>query len=727
MEMELLLMVPFSAEVDGSASAFGGLDIGDVDNDGDIDIYLVTGMGSTSNTLWLNDGNADFTLGTTIPIDGNPTYDDVVMADFDGDGSLDIYQSSGGYNRQNKLWMGNGDGTFTNNDIADDFCLDPNGGCPGRNVSAGDIDNDGDIDLYLTAYYDYSAMNLSKFWINDGNANFTEQIITDDYGYTALDSELVDIDNDGDLDILIAMYYNRQNVIWLNDGTGNFTQDNIVGDAGYSFALATGDVNNDGDLDIYIANGDYGVNDNRLWLQDTQAPVITLNGNDPETVEVGTTYTDAGASCTDNIDTSCSVAIGGSLDVNTVGTYTLTYDAMDSAGNVATQVTRTVNVVDTIAPLITLKGSSPMQVYINDVFSDPGANCVDNYDASCSVTVSGTVDTSTAGTYTLSYDAVDSNGNNAVQVARAVEVITGGLPIISLIGANPQTIEVFDAYSELGATANDSEDGDITNDIIIDTSNVDTTIVGSYIVTYDVSDSNGNYATQQSRTVNVVDTQAPEITLNGDASLSLYHNEAYTEEGASCSDNYDYTCNVSISGSVDTASVGTYVIYYDAIDSAGNHAIQDSRTVTVKKKSSRSGSKRVSKAKLNEIFGNPKSEEPDDIEPLTTTTYEKADTIETTVDITKSNSDSCDASMLLTQNLKAGARDGRYHSYTKDVVVEVKILQAHMNRLGFNAGIIDGILGPITEGAIKRMQTSLGTFADGYVGPITRQLINTSC
>lgn len=707
-------------EPDGASSVYGGVAIGDIDNDGDIDIYNVPYGSTTQNTLWLNDGNANFTLGTTVPLDGVPVYYDVVMADLDADGNLDIYQTTRQYNKQNKLWMGNGNGTFTNNDITDDFCLDTNGGCPGGTVSAGDIDNDGDIDLYLTAYYDFSLMNLSKFWINDGSANFTAQTITDDYGYTAQDTELVDIDNDGDLDILIAMYYNRQNIIWVNDGTGNFNQDNIVGDAGHSFALAIGDINNDGALDVYIANGDYGIDDNRLWLQDTQAPVITLNGNDPETVEVKTAYTDAGASCTDNIDVSCSIVTGGSVDVNTVGSYILTYDATDMAGNVSTQITRTVKVVDTTAPIIILNGSSPMQVYINDVFADPGYNCTDNYDTSCSVTVSGTVDTSTAGTYTLSYDAVDSSGNNNVQVTRDVEVITGDLPIISLTGANPQTIEVFDAYSELGATANDSEDGNITNDMVIDSTAVDANIVGSYTVTYNVSDSNGNNATQQSRTVNVVDTQAPVIALNGDATMRLYLDETYTEDGASCIDNYDSSCSVSTSGSVDTSTVGTYVVTYDAMDSSGNHAMQVSRTIEIRKKSSSGGSKRISKAKLDEIFGSLDTEEDNTI-------TESAQETEIKENTNDENNGICEASMLLTQNLKAGARDGRYHSYTKDVVTEVKILQAHMNRLGFNAGIVDGILGPITEGAIKRMQTSLGTFADGYVGPITRNLINNSC
>ncbi len=87
----------------------------------------------------------------------------------------------------------------------------------------------------------------------------------------------------------------------------------------------------------------------------------------------------------------------------------------------------------------------------------------------------------------------------------------------------------------------------------------------------------------------------------------------------------------------------------------------------------------------------------------------------------------CPANQVLTQNMRAGARNGKYHPYTKAIVTEVKILQAHMNRLGFKSGSVDGILGKITDGAIKRMQVYLGTKADGYVGPMTRALINKSC
>lgn len=93
----------------------------------------------------------------------------------------------------------------------------------------------------------------------------------------------------------------------------------------------------------------------------------------------------------------------------------------------------------------------------------------------------------------------------------------------------------------------------------------------------------------------------------------------------------------------------------------------------------------------------------------------------------KVNNNKCSSELILTQDLKAGARNGKYHSYTKAIVKEVKILQTHMNRLGFNSGKVDGVLGFITDRAIKRMQAYLGTKQDGLIGPITRDFINNSC
>ena len=90
------------------------------------------------------------------------------------------------------------------------------------------------------------------------------------------------------------------------------------------------------------------VSEDSVTPPDTVFPVITILGDNPASVELGSTYTDAGATS----DGGETVSSSGSVDTNTVGTYTITYSATDSAGNTST-ATRTVNVVDTTPPVIT--------------------------------------------------------------------------------------------------------------------------------------------------------------------------------------------------------------------------------------------------------------------------------------------------------------------------------------------------------------------------------------
>ena len=85
-----------------------------------------------------------------------------------------------------------------------------------------------------------------------------------------------------------------------------------------------------------------------------------MTGSNPMTVQCGSGYVEPGATATDACDGSLPVTITGSV-LTSKGTYTKTYKATDSAGNTST-VTRTVNVVDTTPPVITLTGSNPMTV-----------------------------------------------------------------------------------------------------------------------------------------------------------------------------------------------------------------------------------------------------------------------------------------------------------------------------------------------------------------------------
>ncbi|WP_319380288.1 DUF1566 domain-containing protein [Thiomicrorhabdus sp.] len=87
-------------------------------------------------------------------------------------------------------------------------------------------------------------------------------------------------------------------------------------------------------------------------INDVTPPVISLSGSNPYEIKVGSVYSDPGATATDDVDGNISLAIvigGDSVDVNTVGSYTVTYDVSDAAGNAATQVSRTVNVLPFVA------------------------------------------------------------------------------------------------------------------------------------------------------------------------------------------------------------------------------------------------------------------------------------------------------------------------------------------------------------------------------------------
>src|SRR5207253_8075680 len=123
-------------------------------------------------------------------------------------------------------------------------------------------------------------------------------------------------------------------------------------------------------------------------------------------------FSDPGATADDACAGSVVVTPSGRVDVNTPGDYMLTYTATDLSGNIAT-ATRTVNVMDTTKPAITLIGANPLSVECHSAFNDPGATASDACAGSVAVTTAGSVEANTAGTYTLSYTATDSSANTA--------------------------------------------------------------------------------------------------------------------------------------------------------------------------------------------------------------------------------------------------------------------------------------------------------------------------
>jgi len=328
------------------------------------------------------------------------------------------------------------------------------------------------------------------------------------------------------------------------------------------------------------ASGNAASIDRTVSVNDTTAPVLTLNGAETIEVECGTAFADPGATATDACvgDLSSEVAVTGSVDVDTPGTYTLTYSVSDPTGN-ASEIVRTVVVQDTLPPAITLQGPAEIAVECGESFSDHGATAVDACGGEMEVIIDGTVDTAVPGTYTLTYTATDPAGN-AAEAVRTVTVADTTAPALSLEGPSTLTLECGTPFVEPGFTVSDGCASVFTEDVAI-AGTVDMDTPGTYTLSYRVSDASGNTA-EATRTVTVTDTEAPSIILLGSATLTIECGDGFSDPGAEASD----TCSgnldgaIVVDGEVDTGTVGLYTLTYRVTDNAGNEATV-TRTVDV--------------------------------------------------------------------------------------------------------------------------------------------------
>src|SRR5262249_5534027 len=298
--------------------------------------------------------------------------------------------------------------------------------------------------------------------------------------------------------------------------------------------------------------------------------LITLNGAADVTVECHTSYADVGAAASDTCagDLTSAIVFSGSVDVNTVGTYTLHFNVSDPSGNAAVEVLRNIHVVDSTAPLITLNGAADVTVECHSSYTDEGATASDSCagDLTAQIAASNPVNANVPGTYTITYNVADPSGNAADPVTRTVHVTDTTKPSLTVLGANPATVECHTGYTDAGASATDNCAGDLTS-IITAVSTVNPDMVGTYTVTYTVSDGNGN-SQQATRTVNVVDTTKPVITLNGAADVTVECHTPYSDLGATASDTCagNLTSVIVLSGSVNANTVGTYTLHFNVSD-----------------------------------------------------------------------------------------------------------------------------------------------------------------
>ena len=204
-----------------------------------------------------------------------------------------------------------------------------------------------------------------------------------------------------------------------------------------------------------------------------------------------TTYIDQGANWTDIVDGNGTADANGSVDSNTPGIYQITYSKTDAAGNAAEPVVRTINVVDSDAPVITLLGDSNITHEAGPEYVDAGARWNDSVDGNGTADTNGTVNHLVPGIYQITYSFTDSSGNAAQQIVRTINVVDTTPPVITLIGDSNVTIEAGLSFNDQGAIWTDIVDGNGTADA---NGSVNDKVPGIYQVVYTAVDSSGNAA-----------------------------------------------------------------------------------------------------------------------------------------------------------------------------------------------------------------------------------------
>jgi len=235
-------------------------------------------------------------------------------------------------------------------------------------------------------------------------------------------------------------------------------------------------------------------------------------------------------------------------------------------------------VVDTTAPLIVLNGDVAITLEGGIPYLDANASWSDAVDGSGVVLSVGEVNASTPGTYELIYDYVDGAGNAAARVIRLVTVVDTTAPVIVLNGDANISYEAGFAYLDLNASWSDAVDG---SGVLYASGEVNASVSGVYVLSYDYTDAAGNSAQTVTRTVNVMDTTAPEISLNGDANVTHLAGFIYSDANASWSDAVDGSGVLYATGEVNASDPGVYVLSYDYRDAAGNVAQTITRWVEV--------------------------------------------------------------------------------------------------------------------------------------------------
>lgn len=151
---------------------------------------------------------------------------------------------------------------------------------------------------------------------------------------------------------------------------------------------------------------------------------IKLNGPSTTDIEFGSTYTEQYASATyGKKDISNTISVSGEVDTTKLGSYKVTYTAKQKKKTKS--ITRTVNIKDTVSPILSLVGDAEINIAQGSKYQELGCTASDNYDGDLTtkINIENQVDTATKGTYIVKYIITDSSGNSA-NISRTVNVVS---------------------------------------------------------------------------------------------------------------------------------------------------------------------------------------------------------------------------------------------------------------------------------------------------------------
>ena len=238
-------------------------------------------------------------------------------------------------------------------------------------------------------------------------------------------------------------------------------------------------------------------------IVDTEAPVITGVVNGSSTIEAGIVFDIVTGTVEDNYDVNKNATVVSNLDSDVPGVYTVTWSGTDSSGNEAVDVVWTITVEDTTIPVITNIDDVTISIEYGTGYELIAPLVTDNSSEEVTTSVESNINVDVLGTYTVTYSAVDSSGNEAVDKILTVNVVDTQAPVLDIFGTISYTIgDGFPGIDNI-VTAIDDYDGDVIDSITYDFNIENFLLPGEYALTLTVTDSSGN-ETSGDITVNAV-------------------------------------------------------------------------------------------------------------------------------------------------------------------------------------------------------------------------------